>query len=65
MEKLYWKRSNGELIDVDEMNEHHLRNALKRMLREEALRNSKATSTENEIPSKYDASSQDFKNFLK
>lgn len=64
MEKLYWKRSNGELIDVDEMNEHHLRNALKKMLRDEALKNSKVSSKPNGIPSKYDTENKDLKNFL-
>jgi hypothetical protein len=65
MEKLYWKRSNGELIDVDDMNEHHLRNALKKMLREEESRRSTLVSQSNDLYSKYDTKDTDLKNFLK
>ena len=31
--KYYWKMRDGKLIDVDQMNETHLRNALKMVLR--------------------------------
>ena len=31
--KYYWKTRNGEIIDVDQMSETHLRNALKMVLR--------------------------------
>ena len=31
--KFYWTRRTGELIDIDEMNEEHLRNALKMVIR--------------------------------
>lgn len=61
MEKFYWKRSNGELIDVDEMNEYHLRNALKQLLREKQHN----TPTNNDIPSKYDVSDKDLLSVLK
>ncbi len=33
MEKLYWTMRNGEKIDIDEMTESHLRNALKLIVR--------------------------------
>lgn len=32
-EKVYWYRRNGEKIDIDEMDEGHLRNALKMVMR--------------------------------
>lgn len=32
-QKIYWTRRTGELVDVDEMNEEHLRNALKMIIR--------------------------------
>ena len=32
-EKVYWTQKNGEKIDVDDMSETHLRNALKHILR--------------------------------
>ena len=31
--KYYWKTRSGEIIDVDQMSETHLRNALKMVLR--------------------------------
>lgn len=31
--KYYWKTRNGQLIDVDQMSETHLRNSLKMMIR--------------------------------
>ena len=31
--KYYWKTRNGEIIDVDQMTETHLRNTLKMVLR--------------------------------
>ena len=31
--KYYWKMRDGKLIDVDQMSEMHLRNALKMMIR--------------------------------
>lgn len=31
--KYYWKMKNGNLIDVDQMNETHLRNTLKMIVR--------------------------------
>ena len=31
--KYYWKMRDGQLIDVDQMSETHLRNALKMVLR--------------------------------
>ena len=52
-------------VDVDEMNEHHLRNALKKMLRDESLKNSSELSKSNDIPSKYDTENKDLKNFLR
>ena len=32
-EKVYWKMRNGNLISVDDMDENHLRNTLKLVLR--------------------------------
>lgn len=32
-EKIYWKMRNGNLISVDDMDENHLRNTLKLVLR--------------------------------
>lgn len=32
-EVIYWKRSNGDLIDVNDMTKEHLINALKILLR--------------------------------
>lgn len=32
-EKVYWKMRNGNLISVDDMDEEHLRNTLKLVLR--------------------------------
>lgn len=32
-EKIYWKMRNGNLISVDDMDEEHLRNTLKLVLR--------------------------------
>ena len=32
-EKVYWKMRNGNLIDIDDMDENHLRNTLKLVLR--------------------------------
>ena len=29
----YWKMRNGQLIDIDQMSEHHLRNTLKMIVR--------------------------------
>ena len=31
--KYYWKMKDGQLIDVDQMSETHLRNSLKMMIR--------------------------------
>ena len=31
--KYFWKMRNGQLIDVDQMSETHLRNSLKMMIR--------------------------------
>ena len=31
--KYYWKMRNGELIDIDQMSESHLRNTLKMIVR--------------------------------
>lgn len=30
---LYWKQKNGDLISVDDMDENHLRNVLKMLIR--------------------------------
>lgn len=32
-EKVYWKMRNGNLIDIDDMDENHLRNVLKIVLK--------------------------------
>lgn len=36
--KYYWKMKNGQLIDVDQMSETHLRNALKMMIRNNQIK---------------------------
>ena len=36
--KYYWKMRNGQLIDVDQMSETHLRNALKMMIRNNQIK---------------------------
>jgi len=33
MEKIYWTMRNGQLIDVDQMDENHLRRTLKMIIR--------------------------------
>lgn len=40
MEKIYWTMKNGQKINVDDMNEQHLRNTLKMVLKN--IRNAKA-----------------------
>ena len=36
--KYFWKMRNGQLIDVDQMSETHLRNALKMMIRNNQIK---------------------------
>jgi len=36
-EKIYWTQKNGCKIDVDDMSETHLRNALKHILRNQNI----------------------------
>lgn len=36
--KYFWKMRNGQQIDVDEMSETHLRNALKMMIRNNQIK---------------------------
>lgn len=45
MDKIYWKTKTGLKIDVDEMSESHVRNALKMVLRQN-LNNSKKNKFE-------------------
>ena len=39
--KYYWKMKNGNLIDVDQMSETHLRNTLKMIVRNSQVKPSK------------------------
>jgi hypothetical protein len=36
--KYFWKMRNGQLIDVDQMSETHLRNALKMMIKNNQIK---------------------------
>ena len=36
--RYFWKMRNGQLIDVDQMSETHLRNALKMMIRNNQIK---------------------------
>ena len=36
--KYYWKTKDGNLIDVDNMSENHLRNALKMIIRNKQIK---------------------------
>lgn len=47
--KVYWKKSNGTSISVDDMDENHLRNALKMLIR----RHERVLTEANEIVDKY------------
>ena len=40
-EKIYWKTSNGKKINVDDMDEKHLRNTLKMLIRNDWINISK------------------------
>jgi len=37
-EEQYWKRENGEVIAVGDMNEHHAKNVLRKMLKKSRQR---------------------------
>ncbi len=37
-EEQYWKRTNGEVIAVADMNEHHAKNVLRKMLKKSRQR---------------------------
>ena len=39
--KYYWKMKNGNLIDVDQMSETHLRNTLKMIVRNSQVKSTK------------------------
>jgi hypothetical protein len=39
--KYYWKMKNGNLIDVDQMSETHLRNTLKMIVRNSQVKTTK------------------------
>ncbi len=38
IEEQYWKRTNGEVIAVADMNEHHAKNVLRKMLKKSRQR---------------------------
>jgi hypothetical protein len=38
IEEQYWKRTNGEVIAVGDMNEHHAKNVLRKMLKKSRQR---------------------------
>ncbi len=38
IEEQYWKRANGEVIAVADMNKHHARNVLRKMIKESRRR---------------------------
>jgi hypothetical protein len=38
IEEQYWKRTNGEVVAVADMNKHHARNALRKMIKKSRQR---------------------------
>jgi len=49
MSKIYWTMRDGKQIDVDDMNENHLRNTLKMLLRNNRVKKKKKGNIEQQF----------------
>jgi hypothetical protein len=49
IEEQYWKRTNGEVIAVADMNKHHARNVLRKMIKKSRQRGEDALKMRAEI----------------
>ena len=49
MTEEYWKRSDGEVVAVSDMNEHHAKNALRKVIRHKRNRGQKVSNARREI----------------
>ena len=58
--RYFWKMRNGQLIDVDQMSEIHLRNALKMMIRNNQIKATRKKPIGNIEDNFFEAQNNDF-----